>query len=89
MKLFIHGDTDKELKTLSYNDRLTGKYSSEAFSDLVGYSHYYEYRQPVDSVGIISQSNSVRYSHKQAAIDSTGRIKVLFLVTGSFLCCER
>jgi len=35
MKLFVHGELDKLPGRLSYNDPLTGKYSSEAFSDLV------------------------------------------------------
>ncbi len=78
MKLFIHGDTEKELKTLSYNDRLTGQYSSEAFFRFgTDTANYYEYRQPVDSGWY---NISIKFSEitaiKQATIDSTGRIKV-------------
>ncbi|MCU0413042.1 MAG: cell surface protein SprA, partial [Ignavibacteriaceae bacterium] len=78
MKLFIHGDTDKEPGTLSYTDPLTEKYSSEAFFRFgTDTANYYEYRQPVDSGWTsISITFSELTAIKQAAVDSTGRIKV-------------
>ncbi|MBE0570979.1 MAG: cell surface protein SprA [Ignavibacteriaceae bacterium] len=50
MKLFVHGELDKSEGTLSFNDPLTGQYSSEAFFRFgTDTANYYEYRQPVDS----------------------------------------
>jgi cell surface protein SprA len=80
MKLFVHGDLDKKEGRISYNDPLTGQYSSEAFFRFgTDTANYYEYRQPVDSAW---NSISIKFSDltaiKVAAAveDSTGRIKV-------------
>lgn len=80
MKLFIHGDLDKKIGSLSYSDPITGKYSSEAFFRFgTDTANYYEYRQPVDSGwNSISITFSDLTAIKQAAAakDTTGRIKV-------------
>jgi cell surface protein SprA len=80
MKLFVHGELDKKVGSISYNDPLTGKYSSEAFFRFgTDTANYYEYRQPVDSGwNSISITFSDLTAIKVAAIvkDSTGRIRV-------------
>lgn len=78
MKLFIHGDTDRQPGGLSYTDPLTGKYSAEAFFRFgTDTSNYYEYRQPVDSGwNNISIIFSELTAIKQVAADSTGRIRI-------------
>ncbi len=50
MKLFVHGDVNEppKLGTLSYNDPVEAKYSSEVFFRFgTDANNYYEYRQPV------------------------------------------
>ncbi len=50
MKLFIHGDVDTSLGSVSYVDPTTGKHASEVFFRFgTDTSNYYEYRQPVAS----------------------------------------
>jgi Motility related/secretion protein len=50
MKLFIHGDRNSSLHSISYTDKSMGLYTSEVYfrfgSDT---NNYYEYRQPVDT----------------------------------------
>jgi len=79
MKLFIHGDVDKSLGSVSHVDPTTGKHASEVFFRFgTDTNNYYEYRQPVDSGW---NSISILFDEltavKQAAIDtSTGVITV-------------
>ncbi len=80
MKLYIHGDLDKEIGGLSYNNPLTGQYSSEAFFRFgTDTANYYEYRQPVDSSWTsisINFSELTAIKLAAAAADTTGRIKI-------------
>lgn len=80
MKLYIHGDLDKKVGGLSYNDPLTGKYSAEAFFRFgTDTANYYEYRQPVDSGWTsvsINFADLTAIKVAAAVVDSTGRISV-------------
>jgi cell surface protein SprA len=50
MKLFIHGDSNNETTSISYNERENNLFSSEVFFRFgTDSNNYYEYRQPVDS----------------------------------------
>jgi cell surface protein SprA len=50
MKLFIHGDSNSDPESISFNDRENNLFSSEVFFRFgTDTNNYYEYRQPVDS----------------------------------------
>ena len=50
MKLFIHGDRNSNLHSISYTDKARGLYTSQVYFRFGSDSNnYYEYRQPVDT----------------------------------------
>jgi len=50
MKLFIHGDLNQQLGSISYSDPSRGMYTSEVYFRFgTDSNNYYEYRQPVEA----------------------------------------
>jgi len=79
MKLFIHGERNRQPGSISYTDPATGQYSAEVFfrfgTDTL---NYYEYRQPVDSGwnNISMKFDELTAVKQQAEDTSTHIIKV-------------